>query len=47
MEAIDEVNLADAALVDIRASKSNETCVMLSESALRALKKRQSSERHR
>ena len=39
MKAIDQVNLLEAALVDIRASKSSETCVMLSESALRTLKK--------
>jgi hypothetical protein len=39
MEAIDQVNLAEAALVDIRAAKADETCVMLSESALRTLKK--------
>jgi len=39
MEAIDQVNLADAPLVDIRESKANETCVMLSESVLRTLKK--------
>jgi hypothetical protein len=39
MEAIDQVNLAEAPLVDIRAAKANETCVMLSETALRTLKK--------
>jgi hypothetical protein len=39
MEAIDHVNLSEAPLVDIRASKANETCVMLSEAALRSLKK--------
>jgi hypothetical protein len=39
MEAIDQVNLSEAPLVDIRASKANETCVMLSEAALRSLKK--------
>ena len=39
MEAIDQVNLAEARLVDIRAAKANETCVMLSETALHALKK--------
>jgi hypothetical protein len=39
MKAIEQVNLAEAALVDIRASKSSETCVMLSESSLRTLKK--------
>lgn len=39
MEAIDQVNLTEAQLVDIRASKANETCVMLSEPALRTLKK--------
>jgi hypothetical protein len=39
MEAINQVNLAEAALVDIRADKADETCVMLSESALRTLKK--------
>lgn len=39
MEAIDQVNLAEAPLVDIRAAKANETCVMLSETSLRTLKK--------
>ena len=39
MDAIDQINLAEAPLVDIRESKANETCVMLSESALRKLKK--------
>lgn len=39
MEAISQVNLAEAPLVDIRAAKSNETCVMLSETALHTLKK--------
>jgi hypothetical protein len=39
MQAIDEVNLTEAAVVDIRASKANETCLMLSEAALRKLKK--------
>ena len=39
MEAIDQVNLSEAPLVDIRASKANETCVMLSEASLRSLKK--------
>jgi hypothetical protein len=39
MEAIDQVNLAEAPLVDIRAAKANETCVMLSDTALRTLKK--------
>lgn len=39
MDAIDEVDLAKAALVDIRDPKANETCVMLSESALHTLKK--------
>ena len=39
MEAINHVNLAEAPLVDIRASKANETCVMLSEAALRTLRK--------
>jgi hypothetical protein len=39
MEAIDQVNLADAPLVDIRASKANETCVMLSGAAIGTLKK--------
>jgi len=39
MEAIGQVNLVEAPLVDIRAAKANETCVMLSETALRTLKK--------
>ena len=39
MEAIDQINLAEAPLVDVRAAKANETCVMLSETALRMLKK--------
>ena len=39
MEAIDQVDLAVAQLVDIRAAKANETCVMLSETSLRTLKK--------
>src|SRR5215475_8592196 len=37
MEAINQVNLVEAALVDIREAKANETCVMLSENALRTL----------
>ena len=39
MDAIDKVNLSEAPLVDIRASKANETCVMISEASLRSLKK--------
>jgi hypothetical protein len=40
MEAIDQVNLVEASLVDISAAaKANETCVMLSESARRTVKK--------
>lgn len=39
MEAINQVNLVEAPLVDIRAAKANETCVMLSETALRTLRK--------
>jgi hypothetical protein len=39
MEAISHVDLAEAPLVDIRASKANETCVMLSEAVLRTLKR--------
>jgi hypothetical protein len=39
MEAIDQVDLAEAPLVDIRAAKANETCVMLSDTSLRTLKK--------
>ena len=39
MEAVNQVNLAEAPLVDIRDPKTNETCVMLSESTLRTLKK--------
>lgn len=39
MEAIDQVDLAEAPLVDIRAAKANETCVMLSQTSLRTLKK--------
>jgi hypothetical protein len=39
MEAVGQVNLAEAPLVDIRDPKANETCVMLSEATLRTLKK--------
>lgn len=39
MAAVDQVNLTEAPLVDIRAAKANETCVMLSERVLRVLKK--------
>ena len=39
MDAVDKVNLSEAPLVDIRASKANETCVMISEASLRSLKK--------
>lgn len=39
MEAIGQVNLAEAPLVDVRAAKAKETCVMLSETTLRTLKK--------
>src|SRR5215472_16140606 len=39
MEAVGHVNLVEAPLVDIRDPKANETCVMLSEATLRALKR--------
>jgi hypothetical protein len=39
MEAIAQVNLAEAPLVDMHAAKANETCVILSETSLRTLKK--------
>jgi hypothetical protein len=39
MEAIEQVNLAEASVVDISAAKAKETCVMLAENSLRTLKK--------
>ena len=39
MAAVEQVNLSEAALVDMREAKSKETCVMLSENTLRTLKK--------
>jgi hypothetical protein len=39
MEAIDQVNLAEAPLADMHAAKGTETCVILSETSLRMLKK--------